>query len=247
MALRAGPRARRCNQNYTTFWSFFFSIVVFYGAVGFFFASLFTIGDDPPNVLGGYPSDICSLAYPALRSNCKDLQSNQFFALMGSIVFIQIAMAAATTSATFGCETAQYARRRRTSPASDAVRRRTIHVGAAASPRPRLRGTTTSRRRVASSQVLARVLGRPQHARVLLRQVGGGPAALRRLGDGNLGAVRVHLRDARVERKLLRRAVTPQFIRVRVGLLHLVPRALQLLRPDVGRVGRLVGAPLQRF
>jgi len=99
---------RACNQNYTTFWSFFFSIVVFYGAVGFFFASLFTIGDDPPNVLGGYPSDICSLAYPALRSNCKDLQSNQFFALMGSIVFIQIAMAAATTSATFGCETAQY-------------------------------------------------------------------------------------------------------------------------------------------
>jgi len=99
---------RACNQNYQSFSGFFLSIILFYAAVGFFFAGLFTVGDVPPNVLGGYPADVCGQQYPELRSTCKDLQQNDYTELLQAIFWVLIAMGASTSASTFGCETAQY-------------------------------------------------------------------------------------------------------------------------------------------
>jgi len=99
---------RALTQNYTTFYSFFLSIIVMYVAIGFALGALFTSGEDPPNVLGGYPPDVCLQQYPELKSGCLDLQQNAYLALMNPVVFIFVALSAATSSATFGCETAQY-------------------------------------------------------------------------------------------------------------------------------------------
>lgn len=96
---------RACRQAYASFGTFFLGVVVFYFAVGQFLTNL--IGDDL-NVLGGYPADICLQQYPELQGACLNLQRNDFMPAISSIIFIVVAMGAATAASTFGCETSQY-------------------------------------------------------------------------------------------------------------------------------------------
>merc|ERR1712176_1360952 len=51
---------------------------------------------------------ICNQQYPELKDSCLDFQSNSYIATMSGVVFIFVALAAATSASTFGCETAQY-------------------------------------------------------------------------------------------------------------------------------------------
>mmetsp|Transcript_6019 Transcript_6019/g.20556 ORF Transcript_6019/g.20556 Transcript_6019/m.20556 type:complete len:397 (+) Transcript_6019:2-1192(+) len=97
---------RACRQAYgSSFRGFFVGTIVVYFAVGQFLASL--VGKHL-NVLGGYSADICAQQYPELQRACLDLQDNSYVPAISSIIFILVAMGAATSAATFGCETAQY-------------------------------------------------------------------------------------------------------------------------------------------
>ena len=97
---------RACRQAYgSSFRGFFVGTIVVYFAVGQFLASL--VGEHL-NVLGGYSADICAQQYPELQRACLDLQDNSYVPAISSIIFILVAMGAATSAATFGCETAQY-------------------------------------------------------------------------------------------------------------------------------------------
>ncbi|KAH8050447.1 ATPase [Aureococcus anophagefferens] len=89
----------------SSFRGFFVGTIVVYFAVGQFLASL--VGKHL-NVLGGYSADICAQQYPELQRACLDLQDNSYVPAISSIIFILVAMGAATSAATFGCETAQY-------------------------------------------------------------------------------------------------------------------------------------------
>mmetsp|Transcript_13795 Transcript_13795/g.42740 ORF Transcript_13795/g.42740 Transcript_13795/m.42740 type:complete len:976 (-) Transcript_13795:85-3012(-) len=99
---------RACRQNYTSFKSFFLGVVCLYIAIGFVLGALFTAGPEAPNVLGGYPLDICRTQYPELQGSCLDLQSNDYVTTIMTVLFIFIALSAATSASTFGCEKPQY-------------------------------------------------------------------------------------------------------------------------------------------
>jgi len=97
---------RACRQAYAKkFRGFFVGTIAVYFAVGHVLASL--VGEHL-NVLGGYGPDICAQQYPELQRACLNLQDNSYVPAISSILFILVAMGAATSAATFGCETAQY-------------------------------------------------------------------------------------------------------------------------------------------
>ena len=96
---------RACRQAREEFRGFFVGTIAVYFAVGHVLASL--VGEHL-NVLGGYGPDICAQQYPELQRACLNLQDNSYVPRSPSILFILVAMGAATSAATFGCETAQY-------------------------------------------------------------------------------------------------------------------------------------------
>jgi len=99
---------RACHQNYSNFTSFFLGVILLYVIIGFALGALMTSGELPPNVLGGFSIDICNQQFPEMKDTCLDFQSNGFLASISPVVFIFVALAAATSASTFGCETAQY-------------------------------------------------------------------------------------------------------------------------------------------
>ncbi|KAJ8606829.1 hypothetical protein CTAYLR_009173 [Chrysophaeum taylorii] len=93
--------ARAFRQQYTSFTSHFFGVVLVNFGVGLFLATL--IGTDL-NVLGAYPSDICNKQYPALAGSCRDLQEDAYVSAFQFVSFILLGSGAAVASGTFGAE-----------------------------------------------------------------------------------------------------------------------------------------------
>ena len=64
-------------------------VILLYLIIGFFLGSLYNSGSQPPNVLGGYPPDICHDQYPALKDTCLDMQQNGYVESMAGVMTSQ--------------------------------------------------------------------------------------------------------------------------------------------------------------